>query len=132
MVSKASLGLQMSIYFDRIYSVIFFFSEIIIYIFKANFLVYPRGYLAPDIVGLFFFLILQYVKLDNANTANKTEIGTYHLYTILFSIPVILIYLYYMYHQIYCLVFDLFLSIFGVFFTGMELFLSIYVLCFKL
>ena len=37
------------------------------------FLVYPPGYIGTEIVGLFFITILQYVKLNNANTANKTK-----------------------------------------------------------
>ena len=53
----------MMIYFERIYNLIFFFFEIILYIFKANVLVYPPGNLGTEIVGLFFLAILQYVKL---------------------------------------------------------------------
>ena len=125
MVSKAFLPLQIFIYFERIYIVIFFLFEIIMYIFKALVLVYPRGYLGSEIAGLFFLLILQYIKLENANTANKTEIKAYHVYTIFYSIPVILGYGFYLYHQIYVLIFDFWISIFGLFFAGMELIFSI-------
>ncbi len=123
-MSKASLALQIFIYFERIYAVIFFFFEIIMYIFKANVLVYPPGILGAEIVGIFFILILQYVKLGNANTANKTEIRPYHVYTILFSIPVLLGYVFYLYFQTYVLTFDLILCAFGIFFAGLELIMS--------
>ena len=43
------------------------------------FLVYPPGNIGTEIVGLFFMAILQYVKLNNANTANKTELKAYHV-----------------------------------------------------
>ena len=116
----------MIIYFERIYVVIFFLFEIILYIFKANVLVYPPGDLGAEIAGLFFLLILQYVKLGNANTANKTELRNYHIYTILYSFPVILGYLFYFYYQVYCLVFDVVLSIIGMVFSFFELLFSIF------
>ena len=128
MVSKAFLPLQIFIYFERIYVIIFFIFEILIYIFKAIVLVYPPGYLGSEIAGLFFLLILQYIKLENANTANKTEIKAYHVYTILYSIPVILGYGFYLYHQIYVLIFDFLISVFGLFFAVMELIFSIIIL----
>ena len=125
MVSKSSLPLQIFIYFERIYIIIFFFFEIVLYIFKANVLVYPPGYLGSEIVGLFFLLILQYIKLINANTANKIELRAYHVYTILYSIPVIIGYGFYLRFQIYVLIFDFTLCIIGLAFAIMELIFSI-------
>ena len=115
----------MIIYFERIYIVIFFFFEIILYIFKAIVLVYPPGNFGTEIVGLFFLFILQYVKLRNANTANKTELRNYHIYTILFSIPALMGYFFYLYHQVYSLVFDVALSFLGLCFSGFNLIFSI-------
>ena len=115
----------MMIYFERIYSILFFFFEIILYVFKANVLVYPPGNLGTEIVGLFFLSILQYVKLGIANTANKTELRNYHFYTILFSLPVLMGYCFYLRHQIYCLCFDVILSAMGIFFAFFELIFSI-------
>ena len=126
MSSKALLPLQICIYFERIYVVIFFLFEIILYIFKSMYLIYPGGTLAPEIVGLFFLLILQYVKLNNANTANKTEIKAYHVYTLFYCYPVVVCYLYYLNYQIYILYFDLILSIIGMAFTGFEFIFSLW------
>ena len=85
--------------------------------------------LASEIIGLFFILILQYVKLRNANTANKTEWKPYHIYTILYSIPVIMGYNFYLYHQVYPLYFDFLLSAIGVLFALAELIFSIHAIC---
>ena len=123
------MGLQISIYFERIYNLIFFFFEIILYIFKANVLVYHPKVLASEIIGLFFILILQYVKLRNANTANKTEWMPYHIYTILYSFPVIGGYIFYIYFQLYVLYFDSILSAIGILFALAELIFSIYAIC---
>ena len=108
---------------------IFFFFEIILYIFKANVLVYHPKVLASEIIGIFFILILEYVKLRNANTANKTEWMPYHIYTIFYSIPVIGGYVFYLYFQLYCLFFDLILSAIGILFALAELIFSIYAIC---
>ena len=126
MSSKASLYLQILIYFERIYVFIFFFFEIILYILKSMFLVYPPGYIGTEIVGLFFITILQYVKLNNANTANKTEVKSYHIYTILYIIPVAGGYFFYFYWQIYCLYFDVILSSIGFVFLLFEIIFSLY------
>ena len=116
-------------YFERIYTVVFFFFEIILYIFKSMFLVYPPGNIATEIVGLFFMVLLQYVKLNNANTANKTELKAYHFYTLLYLIPVAGCYVFYFYFQVYCLTFDVILSCIGFFFTGLELIFSFVEIC---
>jgi len=114
------LYLQIAIYFERIYSVVFFLFEIILYIFKSMFLVYPPGNIGTEIVGLFFMVILQYVKLNNANTANKTELKAYHFYTLLYSIPSAGFYIYYFYFQVYILTFDFILCIIGMVFILLE------------
>ena len=43
------------------------------------FLLYPPGNIGAEIVGLFFMVILQYVKLNNPGTASETELKAYHL-----------------------------------------------------
>ena len=84
------------------------------------FLVYPPGNIGTEIVGLFFMAILQYVKLNNANTANKTELKAYHFYTLLYSIPSAGFYIYYFYFQVYILTFDFILCIIGMVFILLE------------
>ena len=89
------------------------------------FLVYPPGNIGTEIVGLFFMLILQYVKINNANTANKTELRAYHIYTLFYSIPVAGFYVFYLYFQFYCLTFDVILSLLGMFFIALEIIFSL-------
>ena len=89
------------------------------------FLVYPPGNIGTEIVGLFFFFFLQYVKINNANTANKTELRAYHIYTLFYSIPVAGFYVFYLYFQVYCLTFDVILSIIGGAFNLLEIIFSL-------
>ena len=85
------------------------------------FLVYPPGNIGTEIVGLFFMLILQFVKLNNANTANKTELRAYHIYTLLYSVPAAGFYIFYFYFQVYILTFDFILCIIGMLFIFFQI-----------
>ena len=89
------------------------------------FLVYPPGNIGTEIVGLFFMLILQYVKLNNANTANKTELKAYHVYALFYSIPVAGFYIFYFYYQVYILTFDFILCVIGMIFIAFEIIFSL-------
>ena len=119
----------MFIYFDRIYAVIFFLFEIILFIFKNAYLPYPPGTLAPEIVGIVFYVIIQLVRLRIMSTGNKTEISMYLLYSIFLSLPVIGIYIYYLYFQVYCFAYDLALTALGLAFLLVELIVSISAMC---
>ena len=90
------------------------------------FLVYPPGNIGTEIVGLFFMLILQYVKLNNANTANKTELRAYHIYTLLYSIPAAGFYIFYFYFQVYTLTFDIILCVIGMTFIFFQIIFTLY------
>ena len=114
------MTLQIVIYFERIYTVLFFLAECVMYAIKANYLVYPPGNLETEIIGLFFLLIIQLIKINNANKANKAEMIWNHVYTILLSFPVIIAYLFYFRHQIYILWFDAILCIIGMLFAFFE------------
>ena len=116
----------MFIYFDRIYTVLVFVFEMIMFILKDTYLVYPSGTIAPEIVGMFFLLILQLVRLHLGSIGNKTEISMYLLYSIFLVIPVGVAYLYYIRFQLYVLWFDFFLCIFGFVFLLLEVIVSIY------
>ena len=116
----------MFIYFDRIYTVLVFVFEMIMFILKDTYLAYPSGTIAPEIVGMFFLLILQLVRLHLGSIGNKTEISMYLLYSIFLVIPVAIAYFYYIEFQLYVLWFDFFLCIFGFVFLLLEVIVSIY------
>lgn len=129
----------MFIYFDQLYSVIFFFAEIILFLFKGNYLPYPPGQLGPEIVGIFFYLAVQLTRLrigklirNNciiiiiASTGNKTEMPMYLVYSIFLSAPVFFAYAFYLQFQTYSLAFDLSLTVIGMFFLGCEIIVSVF------
>lgn len=115
----------MFLYFDRIYSILFFFFELILYIYKGTELPYPSMNLSSELVGVFFFIIIQMIRLHLASIGNKTEISMYLMYSIFLSIPVIIEYVFYLRFQVYCLAFDVSLGCIGLVFLGVEVIVSI-------
>ena len=107
----------MLIYFERIYLVIFILAEIILFLAKYFWLIYNTRDFAAEIIGLFVLFILNLIKLHYSNTANKTEFTFYHVYSFFFGIPVIIGYIFYLYFQQYCLIFDVSLCAFGLLFS---------------
>ena len=123
---------QVHLYFCKLlfilieFFVLYFFFEIIEYIFKATSLPYLTRYLATEILGLFFYLIIQFIRLNLLSTGNKTEIRKYIFYSFILSLPVIVLYLFYFYFQQFSLIFDCVICIMGFAFTAFEWIASFY------
>ena len=60
---RASLPLQVMIYFDQLYCIFYFIIAFILYIYKGYTLTYPRNAIGAEIVGVFFFAFYQYIRL---------------------------------------------------------------------
>lgn len=52
------------IYFDKIYVFIYIIFSLLIYIFKGYVLPYPPGSLGPEVTGMIFFVIIQWIRLQ--------------------------------------------------------------------
>ena len=102
-----------------------FVLEMIMFILKDTFFAYPSATAAPEVVGMFFFLILQMVRLHLGSIGNKTEISMYLTYSIFLSIPVVLAYVYFLWFQVFVLWFDIFLCAFGLGFIVFEIIVAI-------
>lgn len=60
---RASLPLQILIYFDQLYCIFYFLIAFVLYIYKAYTLTYPRNAIGAEIVGVLFFAFYQYLRL---------------------------------------------------------------------
>ena len=129
-ISHSSIKLQKLLFFDRIYSVLFFLIELVLYTFKGSLLPFPPKILATEIIGLVFYIILQMVKLRIQSMGNKTEIKIYLVYSTGFSLPVLGIYLFYFLFQIYPMIFDFISCIIGAVFCILEIIICLYLDCF--
>ena len=51
-------------YFDKIYVILYIISSSLLYVFKGYILPYPPGSVGPEVVGLVFFTIWQFIRLQ--------------------------------------------------------------------
>ncbi len=74
----SSLPLQIVMYFDNIYTAIYWVLEILIYVYKGSNFLYPPHALGSEITAVSFLALLQYFRLFTGNlypgsVGNKTE-----------------------------------------------------------
>lgn len=98
------LPLQVLLYFDYYYSLIYLVLGLIIYIDKAATLKYPANTLAPEVVGLILMVITQFCRIKIGNTqsgsaANKAESVSSALWFFILGIPCIIIAIFYLLFQ---------------------------------
>ena len=72
-LSKSSLSLQILIFFNGVYQVLFFWATLAIFIWKGISLPYPQSKLGPEIFLLFAYEIVEACRLFVASKGNKTE-----------------------------------------------------------
>lgn len=89
---------------------------------------FPPKIFATEIIGLIFYIILQMVRLRIQSMGNKTEIKIYLVYSCGFSLPVLGVYLFYFYFQIYPMIFDFIICIIGTFFCLLEILICLYLI----
>mmetsp|Transcript_13727 Transcript_13727/g.25894 ORF Transcript_13727/g.25894 Transcript_13727/m.25894 type:complete len:110 (+) Transcript_13727:2140-2469(+) len=100
------LPLQILIYFDNLYSCIYFLIELALFIYKGYTLTYPPNSIGPEIVCMFFFIALQYLRLFigkaySGSIGNKTETVTGMAWFLGLSLPTVLACIYYLQLQTY-------------------------------
>ena len=61
--SGCSLPLQIILYVEEVYSWIYFLLEIMLYIFRGHYLVYPPSSISLELAGLFFFGVVQMFRI---------------------------------------------------------------------
>jgi hypothetical protein len=90
---------------------------------------YPPKCFTSEIIGLFFYTILQIIRLRIESMGNKTEIKAYLVYSCLFAVPVLGIYLFYFFFQVYPMIFDFVLCIIGTVFCLLQVLFSLVLSC---
>lgn len=99
--SRASLPLQILLYFDQLYCLFYFIIAFVLYIYKGYTLTYPRSAIGAEIVGVLFFAIYQYLRVLLGNVANRTETGKTMLWFVALTIPSIVAGIFYIRLQTY-------------------------------
>ena len=123
----SSLPLQVLIYFNYAYSVLFALLEIILFIYKGNEFLYANNVLGTEIFFLVLYIVLEYIRLYMASRGNKSEKITPLIWSVLFSSGVLLIHVFYFQLQTYVLKLDRVINGISFGFIGLETLLMIFV-----
>jgi Predicted membrane protein len=87
-----SLTLEIIFYVEKVYSVVYFFLEMMLYIFRGYFLTYPTSALGIELASLFFFGVIQFLRVFIGNyytgmIGNKTERSDILISSFILMIP---------------------------------------------
>ena len=111
-----------------------------LYIFKGYILPYPPGSLGPEVSGMIWFILVQFIRVEIGNwyflliylniviasVGNKQETTAFLFYSLFLAFPVIVGYTYFLQLQTYSLIFDFILNAIGIIFTLLEMVTTIY------
>lgn len=122
----SSLPLQVLLHLNVWYFLVFWITELLVYIYKGIILPYPNqdGTLALEIILLLMFAIIESVRLFFGYKGNLAERKLAVVLSIFLTIPVLLLNLYLMLWQTYVLRLELILCSVLLVFFGLEFFIS--------
>ena len=124
----SNLPLQVFVYFNGWYALLYTLIMLALYIWKGNTLPYPDpldGLLALEVCLVFLLAIIEYTRLLLASRGNKTERTGPLVFSVLLAFPAIYLYFYFLYQQVYVTRLDLVLASTGLGFIGIELLISV-------
>lgn len=124
----SSVFLQSLIYFDKVYSVLFFIMEGCIFFYKGFGLYYPNSTIEQDIIILIAFAICELIRLEMGSIGNKTESSSHIGWFLAIIIPAIAGYIYFLFLQTYVLMIEAIINAIGLTFLFFELFSGFFAL----
>ncbi|OMJ77207.1 hypothetical protein SteCoe_23242 [Stentor coeruleus] len=123
--SGCSLPLQIILYVEEVYSWVYFLLEMFLYIIRGSFLSYPPSSLNIELAGLFFFAVVQIIRVFIGSIGNKTERADILIWGIILLIPSIFGGVFFIRLQVYVLFADIVLNIILLVFMIIDFFLMI-------
>eukprot|EP01040_Poterioochromonas_malhamensis_P000066 gene66-70_t len=120
----SSLPLQMLIYFHLHYTVLFFLLNLCLFTYKAIKFYYPGRFLGWELTTVFLYLLINQSRLFMASKGNKTGGISPFGISLLLSMPMIVLHVYYITLQTYVLRVDLVINAIGLIFLGFEILIS--------
>ena len=140
------MALQVVMTFETYWVVLYTISVLLITFYKGKFefcliqvksflgyggLVYPTGIWEMELGSIFFFFLLQMMRLDFGKKANRNEHRMATGLFVVFSIFALLIYAYFGFFTTYTLIIEIGFGAFGMFFTTFEILVGFYTLIVK-
>mmetsp|Transcript_26199 Transcript_26199/g.25040 ORF Transcript_26199/g.25040 Transcript_26199/m.25040 type:complete len:147 (-) Transcript_26199:97-537(-) len=121
----SSLPLQVLVFLNWHFTAFFFIINLCLYTFKAVVYYYPPRYLGLDLVLIFLYLFVDYTRLLLASKGNKTSQMNPMAGSLILSMPLIVLHVYYITLQTYVLRVDVVINAFALFFIGAETILGL-------
>ena len=126
MKPNANFIYQNLIEFNRIYSILYFVMEILIFVYKVNTFTYPNSYTSGlEISSLVFYLIVQLGRLYFGELGNREEYSFFIILSLIFSIGAIYTYVHFLVLQTFVVRIELVINGIGMFLWLIELLSSI-------
>jgi len=128
-----SLPLQIFVYFNGWYDAIWAVIMLALFIWKGTQLPWPAELgreLTLEVCLVFIVVLIEWARLFLASQGNKTERWLPLFFSIVLALPsAYLIFIYFLYQQIYVTRLDVILGSVGIGFIGIEVLLSLIVIC---
>ena len=128
----SNLPLQVFLFFNGWYDAVWVVVMLALYIWKGIELPYPGdlgGLLALEICLVLILAVLECCRLFLASRGNKTERFLPLLFSCLLALPCFYGFFYFLFQQVYVTRLDQVLGVIGVCFIGVELIISLLVIC---
>ncbi|CAD8154998.1 unnamed protein product [Paramecium octaurelia] len=121
----ASIPLQTFLYFDYIFTYIYFIIEIIVFIYKGYGLFYPPNKIGIEIFLQFLLAFCQFPRLILGSIGNKTESPSQILWFVLLIFPCIFFYIFFIVLQTYVVILEIIINVIALIFIVFELLFSL-------
>lgn len=122
----SSLPLQILLFFNTWYSLLWFTLNFALYVFKAYSYHFPYAAFEWELVMLFLMAFIENTRIFLASRGNKTEQIPPLVWSIALSIPMIVGYVYFLTMQTYVLRIDVITNTIALCFVSLELLFSIF------
>ena len=114
MKPNASYIFQTLIEFHRIYSILYFIIEELLFVYKVNYFQFPKGTSGLEISSLIFYLIVQFARLSFGSLGNREEHSQFVIFCLAFSIGALYTYIHFMLLQTFVLRIELITNAIGL------------------
>ena len=96
--------------YHKIYSILYFIIEELLFIYKCHFFVFPKHAAGIEITGLIFYLFIQLTRIEYGSFGNRSEASTFVLLAFCFGFLGGFTYAYFFWLQTYVLKLELLTS----------------------
>lgn len=121
----SSLPLEIMLYFNNWYAWLYFFLNIVLFIYKGNAFLYPSGALEWELAFVFMYRIIEYLRTFQASRANKTETIVPMIWSFVLAVSMIILNIYYLREQTYVLRMDIVLNAISLAFISLEVLIGL-------